>query len=442
MAMAQDPPEIATLKAQKAQLDAEKELLASELAKLKAQRELSQAQADATSANAKVAAETQTALANAEKAKSQAQKEALEAEVAATKAKLGVGLVQGTTAVSGAVNAGTGAGNLESSLLAAKALNRAASEIRTAVGPTESFIIFTGTARPNFGDLRLFEIKVDLAERGYKAATEALEAANKAYREVPKAAAPKPPATLTSEGPVRESLMGAAVTAGAALDTVAKLGSYFQSDYMVSAATVTGADSDLLAVSLASKLSKAWYPARWPPPAPKDAVRGVLGKLPELRDTSVEQIVQMLELQERVADEAAAEKNAGRKKALEVVSTKYAAVAAAFTSANTAYDGLLTSLAEVDTGGVARVTRLMEQKAIHDALATDRKALIVNVAGAGGTTYTKKNLWTFFGGMPFYVSGGAIASYLVIDRTGAIEKAGQLPLHSGYMKAVSVPDKL
>ena len=44
--------------------------------------------------------------------------------------------------------------------------------------------------------------------------------------------------------------------------------------------------------------------------------------------------------------------------------------------------------------------------------------------------------------MPFYVSGGAIAAYIVVDKDGAVKSAGQLPLHSGYSNAVRVQARL
>ena len=45
---------------------------------------------------------------------------------------------------------------------------------------------------------------------------------------------------------------------------------------------------------------------------------------------------------------------------------------------------------------------------------------------AMGTATQRENFWMFFGGMPFYVSGGAIAAYIVVDKDGAVKSAGQL----------------
>jgi hypothetical protein len=439
LAMAEDTPEITELKAQKAKLDAEKDVLASELEKLKAQRNLDQEGALAAAATAKAKLEAQTAIFNADKAQSQAAVEAVNAEVAAAKAKMGVGLIPGTN-LSGSVTLSASAGNFESSLLAAKALERAAEQIveRTGKQPeTHRYVLFTGVTRPSFADLGVFNTKVAIITRGYANADARIAKANAAY-EAAKTIVATPPKT----GPATESIVATAAAAGAALDTLSKLGSYFQSEYTVSNATITGADSDLLAVSLASRLTNAWYPARWPPPRDKLGILGLLDKLPDLRQSGADKLVQMLDLQKSVTEAATTEKDAKLKKALEEVAALYGLAATALSEANKAYDDLIVSLAEADTSGVARITRLAEQKAISDELQKGSQAILINVAGAGGTTYTKKNLWTFFGGMPFYVSGGAIASYLVFDNDGVIKASGQIPLHSGFTRVQAVPDIL
>lgn len=439
MSVAQDAPEVAAAKAEKLKVEAQKDLVTAQKdlltvqqQKQQAERNLAQDKSDAETAAVQAAATAATNLANAQKAKSQAEVEAINAEVAAAKAKLGVGLVPGS-GITGDVSVGTSAGNFESSLLAARALNEAARSIADATGTTpgdaKRYVIFTGTTRPSFADVRLFEAKAAIVAAAYKSADQARAAANLAFSKLPSAVAPRPGA-----GPVTESVVAAAATAGAALDTLSKLGSYFQSNYSVSNATVTGPDSDLLAVALAGNLTDAWYPARWSPPGSANGVQGLMGELPALRQASVEKAAQMLDQQKALTAAAAAEKNAARKKAIEGVAAQYGTVGATLAGTDKAYDDLLNGLAESDTAGVARITRVMDQKAITDELNHGAQALLVNVAGAGGTNYTKKNLWTFFGGMPFYVSGGAIVSYAVIDKDGAIKKAGQWPLHSGFKK--------
>jgi hypothetical protein len=80
------------------------------------------------------------------------------------------------------------------------------------------------------------------------------------------------------------------------------------------------------------------------------------------------------------------------------------------------------------------------QKAVAERLAQGDIALLVQFGGGAGTFYTKKNLWTFFWGMPFFVSGGAIVSFLAVGGDGAVKAGGQVPLHSGFIGIGDIPN--
>lgn len=57
----------------------------------------------------------------------------------------------------------------------------------------------------------------------------------------------------------------------------------------------------------------------------------------------------------------------------------------------------------------------------------------------GATSYTKKNFFTAFGEMPFYASGGVIASYAVMEgRTGRVLDAATVPVASGFQSVPAV----
>ena len=65
--------------------------------------------------------------------------------------------------------------------------------------------------------------------------------------------------------------------------------------------------------------------------------------------------------------------------------------------------------------------------------------LIVKIQKAGGAHYTKKNMWTLFGGMPFYHMGGVIVSFVLLDgAAGSVAKSGVVPIHGGFVKANKV----
>jgi hypothetical protein len=68
--------------------------------------------------------------------------------------------------------------------------------------------------------------------------------------------------------------------------------------------------------------------------------------------------------------------------------------------------------------------------------AADSYLLIVKVNKAGGSHYVEKNLWTTFGAMPFYVMGGVISSFSLLEgKTGDLIASGAIPIHSGYKSA-------
>jgi hypothetical protein len=101
----------------------------------------------------------------------------------------------------------------------------------------------------------------------------------------------------------------------------------------------------------------------------------------------------------------------------------------------TGYDSLITSLTTKDANGVFKIDKVIEQREIQNSLAAGELVLFLKTNAAVGGYYTKKNLWTFLGGMPFYTMGGAVVSYSLIDGpTGAVKLAGVVTRHGGYQK--------
>lgn len=436
--MSNGAPETETLRAEKLKAEAERDLAKKQLEQLQA--ELSLAKAGATD-RTKAAAEAQTAIFNAQKAQADAATAAANAEATAQKAKFGS--IAGTDL--GTTTADAGAGSFEASLLAASAIDRAASVIKTAldnVGKSNQngiangnprYIIFTGLQRPNFSDNRLFEAQINCVVSAYRCAAEAHAKADLA-------------AGKQAEGAVKlelETGVAGAVTAiGAAAEILRNLGSYFRADYRFSTATVSGVDADLLAVSLAGMLKDCWYPARWAPAADETKVYQRLNPWSDRRGDAPFRHAELLKREKEFADGASAAPDPAENARLSAVADLYRAATEFYSAADKGFDDFLASLAEVDTTGVLRATRIAEQRAIADALSQGALAVLLHVGGTSGTTYTKKSLWTFLGGAPFYVSGGAIVSYLVVDNHGQVKAAGQQRGHSGFVKVHEVPDEM
>jgi hypothetical protein len=416
--------ELDGLKADKAKAEAERNLARKQVEHVQA--ELHLAKIDPIS-GAKAAAEALTAISNAQRAQADAAVAAVNAQVTAEKAKFGS--VNGATF--GSITADTGAGCLEASLLSAEAIDTAAVRIFERLAPLKvaRYVLFTGSQRPNFGDYRLFEVKIAAILAAYRNA----DAAGKEADEMIAASRSESPAVVAHES--------AAVTvtaAAASLDLISKFGSYFSSDYKFSPAVVSGVDADLLAVSLAGLLTGCIYPARWSPAPDDTATFGLLEPLTARRHKASRDLKVVVDAQRKATAAAAAESEVAKKEQFEELANQYQRAVEIYMEAGKAFDEFLTSLTEVDNGGIARMTRIAEQKAVADYLANDGLALLVQVGGVGATIYTQKNLWTFFGGAPFYVSGGVIASFLAVDRTGAVKAAGQERLHSGYLKVSKV----
>ncbi|UHD16366.1 xanthine dehydrogenase family protein molybdopterin-binding subunit [Thiocapsa bogorovii] len=122
-----------------------------------------------------------------------------------------------------------------------------------------------------------------------------------------------------------------------------------------------------------------------------------------------------------------------RKAECNEISGLYTKTGDAYSAAQKRFDDLLESLAKSDKDGVPAAELVMTQKAVSDALKSGSYALFLRLNLSAGGYYTKKNLWTFFGSLPFYVSGGAIASFVAVDgASGDVRAAGQFQVHSGY----------
>jgi hypothetical protein len=379
--------------------------------------------------------EDQTALLTLRKVQAEARTAAINAEVADAKAQ--IGSVTGTS-LTGTVTAQQGAGGVEASLLAASAIRDAVVKIKSELpklGEGRRYILFAGIQRPDFADWRLFEVRRAGVLHAYERADDLQQPAARAAAD---AAAPLRDATP----PAVESAAVVTAATGAALDIASKLGSYFQSDYTVGPTAIAGVDADLVAVTLAGLLPGAWYPARWPPPVPDHLAEVLLKDLINRRNVTRAERKGVEAAWKAAAEAAAREGDTARKAQFERVAARFAEVVEVYDAADKAFDALLDSLTTLDASGFPRIARVAEQKAISDRLAGGDVAVLVQLSGGAGTTFTKKNLWTFLWGMPFFVSGGAIVSFLAVDCSGDVKAGGQIPLHSGFLRVCDIPGVL
>lgn len=102
------------------------------------------------------------------------------------------------------------------------------------------------------------------------------------------------------------------------------------------------------------------------------------------------------------------------------------------------YTDYLTSTAQGADGKQPPLALGLRQARAAQMLKGGGVLVLMKMNLMGATSFTKKNFWTSFGGMPFYASGGVIASYAVMEgRSGRLLDAASVPIASGFK---SVPE--
>jgi hypothetical protein len=403
--------QIDALKKQKELLDAQKALtpdalqLADQMARAKAAKDF---------------ADAQKALAEAKKAEAEAQSAAFKATVGDVPA----------SPYSGTIDVRPNTGEIEAALLAARAVREAAvtidSTIRRSLTANGNIVVMAAADVPTFQSLIAYRAQVGIVRT-------ALEDAIK--KATP---APDPKQRITP-------IVGAA---GTVLDAANKLLSFFRTDYIVGGVTVTL--DDLLAVAEVANLlrqtrdGKAFVvtiPAIYNPKALSDPARFLVT---DVRDLSLkkQEADGLTKAQDAVVDEfskkANDEKDPIKKAALQKRADDAKALADGLRSASTLFNTWFGKLTVVDDKGTSALVTIVKEKTISDQLATGH-FLVLKIQKAGGGYLVKKNMWTFFGGMPLYHMGGAAVSFVLFDgASGNVAVAGVVPVHGGFVKAGNV----
>jgi hypothetical protein len=189
---------------------------------------------------------------------------------------------------------------------------------------------------------------------------------------------------------VGEETGGSSLAAvGATVDTLARL---FRADYKIYGITVQE-DEKLLSRSVALRFRNAkpglanpvYLPELFPPNA-GDADNPA---------------VRRLVLLDRLRAEAVGKLGAGENERLK--------------NAVTAYDTALAALTASDGAQPPLIGLVLRQAKLRQMLDGGAFLVVTDIQKMGGTSFDKKNFFTFLGGMPYFVSGSAAASYSVQD---------------------------
>ncbi len=415
--MAQDgnTPTSQEIQALQAKIDA----LNQQVQLLTAQKALQDAQS-AASAAAQVDAATQAANLAAQ------QKAISDAQTAIAKNNLTVP----DSGYKGEVSAGDKAGSFEASLLASKALTLAADNIATKVktardkGPGwNTVVLYANSDVPDFQSLLAYD-----AQR--QAISDLM---GEASQDIEK--------TLT-QYPAARFLTPA--TIGMGMDAANKILGYFRTDYSIQGIVVASDDLQLinaLAGALTEKNIGVYLPAIYNAMALNNS--SVVSELKSLADQRAKlqgNVDKATGKSDELTAEAAKETDVAKKKQLTDGAAKLKDLAASGKNVVAACDAFLTKLTTADDKSKVPLAIIAQQRAVREQLSKGGAVLMTaKVSSAGGTYYTKKNMWTFFGAMPFYVMGGAVINFTVMEGPGGkVIVAGALPVDAGYYKATDV----
>lgn len=235
--------------------------------------------------------------------------------------------------------------------------------------------------------------------------------------------------------PPPASLAAVAATVTAAIDTASKLASYFATEHTVAPVSVSGVDAELLAVAVAERLPHVHYPARWP--LDGGSAAGLVTQISTFAADAAAERAQAEELQAAYAA-AAVGADAGRLAQLGPGTAAAAGAMAAYAAIAQTQDTLMAALTAAGPDGVPALLRIVEQDGIARRMEQGTYALLLQIGGTSGTVLTRRNIWTFLGGVPAFVSGGAIVSFLAVDKTGEVKAAGRFALSSGFRRPTSV----
>jgi hypothetical protein len=406
---------------------------------LKAKTELLKAQKDQDDANKALDAATLADVAekarlgrlkdvqDARKALADSQKSA---DLAAAQAAIGTVTGSG---IEGTVTVKNDAGKGEATLLAARAVAAAAARIAGILKDKvkdKEVVLFQSGDFPQFGNYRQFQLQLALLKQQFEIATTDATAILKPT--APPAA--RAFAAMDSIPPV--------TFAGVALDAVAKLGSYFMSNYEIGGVALTP-DNDQLISAVAGALTNAKavvLPGRRIPT--EDEIVKLLADVPKaIADANHTSAELAQEAQSLRNDLAAAGKDEARKKPIAEALARCDQAIAGLKAALTKAGEVITALGVADAKGQILATRIAQEKAVIEKLASGL-ALIVDVRAMAGGYYTVRNLWTFLlCRIPFYAMGGAVVTYQLVDQSGAVQASGLVPVHGGY-QSVNEVEKL
>lgn len=253
----------------------------------------------------------------------------------------------------------------------------------------------------------------------------------------------------------QESLTSTMAIAGGLLEAGSKLISYFKTDYELGGVSLTPSNSlfsNLVAGRIGGRVSTI-QALGWANGSDEFEanLRGAERRMDTVREhhskiLTLEAKIQALKLRIQNSDTLNANQKAELLAAADGLAAGLSAEKAKVAEAQKAYSAFITAFATPDSD--VYITKMVpalayrafktlyvseDDGATYEQVTLDVLIVDVNVSFLGGTYYTKRNIGTGLGGMPYEAAGGAVVYSTLIDSSsGAIVSSEVFPIHGGY----------
>ena len=400
---------------------------------------VSMANGQETTAPENTAANSEVQKWIADKARYEAEKAALDAKLAVLKAQIGEVPESG---YSGDVKVGTKAGEVEAALLAAKAVDSAATVIAKKISNRDNsenskrkILLYAASQTPDFQAYLMFNTQLSVVDAVLMKAGEESDKVFNIY--------PKTPSYPRMLAPLSHNIIRDApiATTGLALNALNKILGYFRTDYAVAGIDMMFEDS-MLVHALAEKFSESDYdvqlPAIYNPAMHSASASAIIDTIFSLAE---EQQRLRLKSEEHKKEAtyftAEAAKDSTDKNNIKAASA-HTRVSKILDAAVALCDTFFLKITTTVDGNIPLSDVILEN-ALVEILKENGHLLIVKIQKVGGAYYTKKNIRTLFGGLPLYHMGGVVVSFVLLNGPdGSVKVSGVVPIHGGFVKADKV----
>lgn len=367
------------------------------------------------------------AAATAEKAEWDARKARLDYQNAA-------GPASGLT---NAVDIKDKAGSMEAALLFGQSLYPIADVIVADVDKKAGdakIVVLGGNATADMSLWEMFEARTGALSTAFDALDQGQDVLDDEYRRLIGAPAS---AAVTTASRSRSAVAG--IAAGA--QALTKAFSYFASDYAAGGIDLTE-DDEIVVSAIAARASGKFLLYRPTQVAAHDTgAKDIYGLLSALGERAESRRAWLVVAKERSARLTKLSESAKGTRAAELkdLAAAYSSTATEATGAIDRYTALITAISSTAADNPFPLSAIVRQRALAELLDSSSFVLFVTTYSAGGGYFSRKNILTTFGAMPFYASGGAVVHYRLVARADShVATAGVVSFACAYRKVSKV----